>query len=118
MSNPQRTVHIDLQSERVILAIFGPNDTHRRLLERRLKVKLNARATRLSIIGGDEHVDFAQRVLLSLLGMVEQGQTIFLHELERVIAVFESEESPDEALDSSVGEESEFTIRWLRCRLG
>jgi phosphate starvation-inducible PhoH-like protein len=109
LSNPQRTVHIDLQSERVILAIFGPNDTHRRLLERRLKVKLNARATRLSIIGGDEHVDFAQRVLLSLLGMVEQGQTIFLHELERVIAVFESEESPDEALDSSVGEESEFT---------
>ena len=109
MTNPQRTVHIDLQNERMILAIFGPNDTHRRLLERRLKVKLNARATRLSIIGGDEHVDFAQRVLLSLLGMVEQGQPLFLHELERVIAVFESEESPDEVLDSSVGEESDIT---------
>ena len=102
-----RTVHINLESERVILSLFGPNDAHRRLLERRLKVKMNARGQRLSIIGVDEHVDFAQRVLLSLLGMIEQGQPIFLHDLERVIAVFESEESPDEVLDSSVGEESD-----------
>ena len=42
--------------------------------------------------------------------MIEQGQPIFLHEIERVMGVYESEESPDEALDSSVGDEGEHSL--------
>ena len=98
-------MHIDLANERYILSLFGAGDAHKRLLERKLKVKINARGQRLSIIGGSELVEFAQRVLLTLLQMIEQGQPLFLHEIERVVGVFESEEAPDEALDSSVGDD-------------
>lgn len=109
MSDTHRTIHIEITSERTILSLFGPNDTHRRLLERKLKVKLYARSKRLSIYGPKEQVDFAHRVVLSLLGMIEQGQPIFLHEIERVMGVYESEEAPDEVLDSSIGDESDLS---------
>ena len=110
MSDHQRTVHIDIPNERMILSLFGANDTHRRMLERRLKIKLYARGHRVSIYGNEELVDFAHRVLLSLIGMIEQGQALFLHEIERVLAVFESEEAPDEALDSSIGDEGDSSL--------
>lgn len=107
MTDLQRTVHIDLANERYILSLFGANDAHRRLLERKLKVKLSARGQRLSIIGGSDLVELAQRVILMLLQQIEQGQALFLHEIERVIGVFESEEAPDEVLDSSITDERE-----------
>lgn len=108
MSDRQRTIHIELKHERVTLSLFGPQDAHRRLLERRLRVKLNARGARLSLIGSEVDTDFARRVLTTLLNIVEQGQPLFLHEIERVIAVFESEEAPDEVLDSTSGDDAEF----------
>ena len=107
MSSLQRTLNIELKRERVTLSLFGPQDAHRRLLERRLRVKLNARGSRLSVIGGAEDADFARRVLLALLNVIEQGQPLFLHEIERVIAIFESEEAPDEVLDSTAGDEND-----------
>ena len=107
MSDTQSTIHIEINSERMILSLFGPNDTHRRMLERKLKVKLYARGQRLSIYGPNELAEFAHRVILTLLSMIEQGQPIFLHEIERVMGVYESEEAPDEALDSSIGDEGD-----------
>ena len=110
MSDTQHTVQIEIPSERMILSLFGPNDTHRRLLERRLKVKLYARGQKLSIYGATDLVEFAHRVIQTLLGLIEQGQPVFLHEIERVMGIYESEEAPDEALDSSVGDEGDLSL--------
>ena len=88
------SAHLELPNDRALLALFGPNDTYRRVLERRLKVKLYARGDRVTIHGSTRSVGLAQRVLKHLLGEIESGQVVFLQEVERVASLFESTDAP------------------------
>ena len=99
----QKTVQIHIPSERTILSLFGPQDSHRRLLERRLKVKLYARGEKISVHGAAPAVELTQRVLLGLLEIIERGQPLFLREIERIVGLYQSEDAPE--LNSAVGVE-------------
>jgi len=88
------SAQLELPNERALLALFGPNDTYRRVLERRLKVKLYARGDRVTIHGSTLSVGLAQRVLKHLLSEIESGQVVFLQEVERVASLFESTDAP------------------------
>ena len=88
----QKSVQIRIPNERMITKLFGPQDAHRRLLERRLKVRLHARGEKVSVYGGSISIEKAQRTLLVLMDIISKGQPLFLHEVERVIDQISAEE--------------------------
>jgi len=90
----QNTAQLTVPNERLLTLLFGPSDAHRRVLERRLKVKLYARGTQISLHGASRSVEKAQRVLQQLLSEIEGGRALFLQEVERVTSHFESLDAP------------------------
>ncbi len=75
----------------VTAALWGPQDAHRRLLERRLKVRLSARGRQLTIAGKPDHLSFAERAIRELMSLVRGGQTLFLNDIEQVVKLLEGD---------------------------
>ncbi len=86
------------EGKMVTAGLWGPQDAHRRLLERRLKVRLSARGRQLTIAGGPDRVPFAERVVRELMSLVRSGQNLFLNDIEQVVKLLEGDG------DVSVGE--------------
>jgi phosphate starvation-inducible PhoH-like protein len=87
MSEPQRdTVTFEVPEGRLALApLWGPQDAHRRLLERRLDVKLAARGDQITVSGRPDRVAFARRVIEELLALVRGGSPLFLQDIEQMV---------------------------------
>ncbi|MCB9551793.1 MAG: PhoH family protein [Myxococcales bacterium] len=73
----------------VTAALWGPQDAHRRLLERRLKVKLSARGRQITLTGRPDHLPFAERAIRELVSLARGGQTLFLNDIEQVVNLIE-----------------------------
>ncbi len=81
---------VDVPEGRLIIApLFGPQDAFKRLLERRLQIKLSARGGQLLFSGPPMHLDFAERVLVTLVGRIRDGATLLLHDLDHLISLME-----------------------------
>lgn len=88
----------------VTAALWGPQDAHRRLLERRLGVRLSARSRQLTIVGSPSRLGFAERAIRELISLVRGGQTLFLNDIEQVVKLLEGDG------DVSVGELRAHTV--------
>jgi phosphate starvation-inducible PhoH-like protein len=75
--------------------LWGPQDAHRRLLERRLEVRLSVRGTDVVVHGERERLVRAERVLRQLLRVVAGGGTLFLQDVEQAVGVLEADASVD-----------------------
>jgi phosphate starvation-inducible PhoH-like protein len=93
----------------MLFALFGPKDTFRRLLERRLKIKLYSKQERITLHGSQLAVDRGHSVLANLINTLNRGQMLFLHDVERVITLYESDDAPDFLLDCSQSEDDDST---------
>ena len=69
----------------VLAPLWGPQDSHRRLLEKQLGVRLRARGERLTLSGRAERLPFAERVIAELLGMIRSGAALFMRDIEQAI---------------------------------
>lgn len=79
------------EGKMVTASLWGPQDAHRRLLERQLKVKLAARGRQLTVSGNPSRLPFAERVLRELMSLVRAGQTLFLNDIDQVIKLLEGD---------------------------
>ena len=83
---------IEVPEGRLVLApLWGPQDAHRRLLERRLDVRLGARGNQITLTGRPERVTFARRVIDELLTLVRKGSPLFLQEIEQMVDLLEGD---------------------------
>lgn len=74
--------------------LWGPQDAHRRLLERRLDIRLNARGDRINVSGATaEQLELGQRVVRELLGVVRGGGTLFLRDVEQAVSLLRADAS-------------------------
>jgi phosphate starvation-inducible PhoH-like protein len=91
--NPQTGgASVEVPEGRVLISpLFGPQDAHRRLLEKRLSVRLSARAHHVGITGSGADLQFAQRVIAELLDVVRSGAPLFLHDIEQAVALLEDD---------------------------
>lgn len=91
MSEPTApSVVIDVpEGKMVTAALWGPQDAHRRLLERRLKVKLSTRGRQITLTGRPDHMPFAERAIRELISLARGGQTLFLNDIEQVVNLIE-----------------------------
>ncbi|MCA9548327.1 MAG: hypothetical protein KC613_28180, partial [Myxococcales bacterium] len=61
-SDSNSTLHIELPEGRVALApLFGPQDAHRRVIEKRLGIRMAGRGQQLQISGPSDRLPFAER---------------------------------------------------------
>ena len=94
-----KTIHYDVPEGRGVLApLLGPRDTHKRLIERRLGVKIAARGHALKVSGQAEQTALAHRVMSQLIERVRDGQTPLMHDIEQLIGMVES--APDASLSA------------------
>jgi phosphate starvation-inducible PhoH-like protein len=75
--------------------LWGPQDAHRRLLERRLDVRLTVRGTDVVVQGEATRVVRAERVVRQLLRVAATGGTLFLQDIEQAISVVDADETVD-----------------------
>ena len=86
------TVSFDIPEGRAVLGpLLGPRDSHRRLLERRLSVKIAARGHTLRVSGRPDRTELAGRVIEELVGRVRDGHTPLLHDVEQLIGLLEGD---------------------------
>ena len=86
------TQSIEIQEGmRIIPVLFGPQDTHRKLLERNLGVHLGWRNPYLSIEGADYEVQLAASVIEQALEKIAKGGAFFISDLQRLIAMSRAE---------------------------
>lgn len=91
-----RPVVINLsESPEVTAALWGPQDTHRRLLERRLGVRLGARGGQITLSGPAERVSLAERVIEQLVRLIRTGKPVFLQDIDRAVRLLESDADTD-----------------------
>ena len=92
----ETTSTLEIPEGKLILSpLLGPQDSFRRLLERRLDVKVSARGRRLTISGPPEDRANAQRVIEELITRVRTGTTLFLHDIDHLITMLGSDEHVD-----------------------
>ena len=77
----------------LISPLFGPQDAHRRLIEKRLGVRLSGRAQQITISGPPEGLVFAQRAVGELLDVVRSGAPLFLQDIEQSLSLLEADSS-------------------------
>ena len=88
----QRTATLEITDGQVVLTpLWGPQDAHRRLLERRLDVKLRSKDHRISVTGTPARVAFALRALEALVSLIRSGAPVFLQDLEQAIGLLEAD---------------------------
>jgi phosphate starvation-inducible PhoH-like protein len=75
--------------------LWGPQDAHRRLLERRLQVRLAVRGAQVSVNGDADRLPMAERVLRQLLRVAGNGGNVFLQDIEQAIHLLEQDTSVD-----------------------
>ncbi len=84
-------VVIEVQEGQVVTGpLWGPQDTHRRLLERKLDIRLSGRGRHITLSGGSpEQLQLGERVVNELLSVVRGGAPLFLHDIEQAVALLQ-----------------------------
>ncbi|MGK0358592.1 MAG: phosphate starvation-inducible PhoH-like protein [Bradymonadia bacterium] len=91
-SDAREALTVDVPEGRVVIApLFGPQDTHRRFLEKRLDVRIKARGERISITGKAPRVRFAKRAIDELIALIKSGAAVFLQDVEQAIVLLEAD---------------------------
>jgi len=86
-----RTALIEVPDGQVVLnPLWGPQDAHRRLLERRLDVRLRSRDNRITVTGSATRTPFAVRAIEQIISLIRGGAPLFLQDLEQAIQLMES----------------------------
>ncbi len=82
IATPTETA-LEFANNRLLIDLCGEYDRNIALIEERLKVRIVRRGNRLSVIGDEEGVKAAMRVLQALYLRVEQGRGIELGDIDR-----------------------------------
>jgi phosphate starvation-inducible PhoH-like protein len=92
VTDEARTLVIEVPEGRVVLSpLFGAQDVHRKVIERRLKVRISARDERLVIQGPADRLAFAQRAIDELIAVVRAGGPLFLQDIEQALGLLEAD---------------------------
>jgi phosphate starvation-inducible PhoH-like protein len=93
------------ESPEVAASLWGPQDTHRKLLERRLGVRLGARGGQVTLSGRPDRVRLAERVIEQLVRLAEQGKPLFLEDVDRAVRLLEADSGValDEMAQQAIG---------------
>jgi phosphate starvation-inducible PhoH-like protein len=73
---------LSLADNALALSLFGPGNSHLRLIERLTGVAIHARGNQVRIIGDKPQVDLTARLLEELYGLLAQGYPIYAEDVQ------------------------------------
>jgi phosphate starvation-inducible PhoH-like protein len=87
--------HLELafDDNRLVAQLYGDFDQNLALIEQRLEVSATPRGNHVMLKGASSAVDQARRVLESLYGLLEEGRSIEISDVDGVIRMIETEDS-------------------------
>ena len=86
-------LELAFEDNRLAAQLYGDFDQNLALIEQRLKVTATPRGNHLMLKGAASSVDQGRRVLESLYGMLEEGQSIDIANVDTMIRMIETEDS-------------------------
>ena len=86
-------LELAFEDNRLAAQLYGDFDQNLALIEQRLKVSATPRGNHVLLKGAASSVDQARRVLESLYGLLEEGRTIDISDVDGVIRMIETEDS-------------------------
>ena len=104
----KRASSISFGDNSLLPQLFGEHDKHLLKIEEKLDITISARGNTISIAGGGDNVDFAEKILESLYKKLEKGMEITMHDVEaavRMIAPDMQESMPSKQSDALFDEQ-------------
>ena len=89
------TKELTLETNRFIPEIFGTKDSHLKLIEKKLQVRITTRENHIKITGNQEAVDKAGCLLNQLHDLIANGNTLFNGDVKHAIRLFAEDEEVD-----------------------
>ena len=86
-------LELAFEDNRLAAQLYGDFDQNLALIEQRLAVKATPRGNHVLLKGAASGVDQARRVLESLYGMLEEGQSIDIANVDSIIRMVQTEDS-------------------------
>ena len=86
-------LELAFEDNRLAAQLYGDFDQNLALIEQRLSVKATPRGNHVLLKGAASGVDQARRVLESLYGMLEEGQSIDISNVDSIIRMVQTEDS-------------------------
>jgi phosphate starvation-inducible PhoH-like protein len=86
-------LELAFEDNRLAAQLYGDFDQNLALIEQRLAVQATPRGNHVLLKGGASGVDQARRVLESLYGLLEEGQTIEVANVDAMIRMVQTEDS-------------------------
>ncbi|MDB5507147.1 MAG: phoH [Devosia sp.] len=86
-------LELAFDDNRLASQLYGDFDQHLALLEQRLSIAATPRGNHVMLKGGASGVDQARRVLESLYGQLEDGQSLAISDVDAMIRMIETEDS-------------------------
>lgn len=86
-------LELAFEDNRLAAQLYGDFDQNLALIEQRLAVKATPRGNHVLLKGAASGVDQARRVLESLYGMLEEGQSIDISNVDSIIRMVQTEDS-------------------------
>jgi len=88
-ANPTRT--LELADAAAAKALFGPNEEHLRCVERCTGARLGSRGSVLTLGGEAEAMERAERLLMELEAVIQEGHALDIPDIERVAALLDQD---------------------------
>ncbi|HTM76818.1 MAG TPA: phosphate starvation-inducible protein PhoH, partial [Devosia sp.] len=86
-------LELAFEDNRLVAQLYGDFDQNLALIEQRLKVSATPRGNHVLVKGAASSVDQARRVLESLYGLLEEGGSVNISDVDGVIRMIETEDS-------------------------
>jgi phosphate starvation-inducible PhoH-like protein len=94
-ATPAATERLTLEDNRVALALYGERNTNLKLIERETGAQIHSRGNDLTIVGPDEGVAIARRLIEQLYGMARGGAPISPEDIGRAAVALRADAGVD-----------------------
>jgi phosphate starvation-inducible PhoH-like protein len=86
-------IDLTLGDERLVRDLLGQHDEHIKLVEQQTGVRIDVDGTTLRVHGDPVDVELAERVLVQLAGLLEEGYPVFVSDVEYAIRILAGDRS-------------------------
>ncbi|QWU14988.1 phosphate starvation-inducible protein PhoH [Paenibacillus sophorae] len=103
MSDKTASIQISLQNAGEALALFGPQDSFLKLIEREIPARIDSREAELTVHGSEREVDMLTQLFQSLLSLVRSGYILSERDVQYAVELAKDFRA-DQLLDLFKGE--------------
>lgn len=95
MDRSSRMKKITFPDHELLGMLCGEQNTHIKLLEKRIGVTINVRGTDFTLQGGDWEIELTERVLTQLYALIQNNYPLYTNDVEYALRILSGDQSAD-----------------------